>query len=123
MRISDWSSDVCSSDLTAVAQVRALGFDPRDVRHIIITHLDFDHAGGIEDFPAAAVHLTGREKVVADSKEGGAFVGRRRYRPRHRDEVIDWGLYPMGRGERGLGFVAVRGLGGLQPENLHVSYP
>src|SRR3546814_19661406 len=103
MRISDWSSDVCSpiycllieSDAglilvdtgfgtrdvdhphrrlseffltlnniqlrpeeTAVAQVRALGFDPRDVRHIIITHLDFDHAGGIEDFPAAAVHLT-----------------------------------------------------------------
>src|SRR3546814_3403 len=108
---------------TAVAQVRALGFDPRDVRHIIITHLDFDHAGGIEDFPAAAVHLTGREKVVADSQEGGAFVGRRRYRPQQWDEVIDWRLYPMGRGERWFGFEAVRDLDGLPPEILLVPLP
>src|SRR3546814_13106694 len=84
----------------AVAQGRGLCLEPRDVRHIIITHLDFDHAGGIEDFPAAAVHLTGREKVVADSQAGGAFVGRRRYRPQQWDEVIDWRLYPMGRRER-----------------------
>lgn len=38
---------------TAVAQVRRLGFDPADVRHIVVSHLDFDHAGGIEDFPRA----------------------------------------------------------------------
>ena len=47
---------------TALAQIRALGFSPADVRHIVITHLDFDHAGGIEDFPNAAVHLTARER-------------------------------------------------------------
>jgi glyoxylase-like metal-dependent hydrolase (beta-lactamase superfamily II) len=23
------------------------------VRHIVLTHLDFDHAGGLEDFPEA----------------------------------------------------------------------
>src|SRR3546814_13575657 len=113
MRISDWSSDVCSADL----------FDPRDVRHISITHLDFDHAGGIEDLPAAAGHVTGREKVVADSEEGGAFVGRRRYRPQQWDEVIDWRLYPMGRGERWFGFEAVRDLDGLPPEILLVPLP
>ena len=30
---------------------RALGFEPSDVRHIITTHLDLDHAGGLPDFP------------------------------------------------------------------------
>ena len=46
---------------TAVRQIEALGLSPSDVRHIVITHLDFDHAGGIEDFPQATVHLTRTE--------------------------------------------------------------
>ena len=81
-------------------QVPALGIDPTDVRHILVTHLDFDHAGGLEDFPNAAVHLTAREKEVADEQRGGTFVGTRRYRPHQWDEVTDWKLYPMGRGEK-----------------------
>ena len=32
-------------------QLEGLGHDPADVRHIITTHLDLDHAGGIGDFP------------------------------------------------------------------------
>lgn len=36
---------------TAARQVEALGFARSDVRHIVLTHLDFDHAGGLEDFP------------------------------------------------------------------------
>jgi glyoxylase-like metal-dependent hydrolase (beta-lactamase superfamily II) len=105
---------------TAISQVRALGFDPADVRHIVITHLDFDHAGGIEDFPNAAIHVTSREKDVALMGRGGAFVGRRRYRLQQWDEVIDWRLYPMGQGERWFGFDAVRDLDGLPPEILLV---
>lgn len=105
---------------TAIAQIRALGFDPRDVRHIVISHLDFDHAGGIEDFPNAVVHLTAREKEVADACKGGAFVGTRRYRPQQWDEAGDWRLYPMGGGEPWFGFDAVRQLGGLPPEILLV---
>ena len=31
---------------TAIRQIEALGFSTSDVRHIILTHLDFDHAGG-----------------------------------------------------------------------------
>lgn len=42
---------------TAVAQVRALGFDPADVRDVVVTHLDGDHAGGLPDFPHARVHV------------------------------------------------------------------
>lgn len=105
---------------TAVAQIRALGFDPAEVRHIVVTHLDFDHAGGLEDFPNAAVHVTAREKEVADAGRGGAFVGARRYRPAQWDGVADWHLYPMGGGEAWHGFDAVRDRHGLPPEILLV---
>lgn len=105
---------------TAVARVRALGFDPADVRHIVVSHLDFDHAGGLEDFPNAAVHVTAREKEVADERRGGALVSRKRYRPGQWDEVADWRLYPLGGGEPWFGFDAVRDLHGLPPEILLV---
>lgn len=103
---------------TAAARVRGLGFDPADVRHIVLTHLDFDHAGGIEDFPNALLHVTAREKEVADERRGGAFVSRKRYRPQQWDEADRWALYPLGGGERWFGFDAVRDLKGLPPEIL-----
>ncbi len=105
---------------TAVAQVRALGFDPGDVRHIVVSHLDFDHAGGIEDFANARIHVTAREKEVADAQRGGAFVSRKRYRPQQWDEATNWSLYPFGGGERWFGFDAVCDLEGLPPEILLV---
>lgn len=105
---------------TAVHQLRALGFHPEDVRHILVTHLDFDHAGGLEDFPNATVHILAREKEVADERRGGTFVGTRRYRPGQWDEVKDWALYPSGRGEPWMGFDCVRQLQGLPPEILLV---
>jgi glyoxylase-like metal-dependent hydrolase (beta-lactamase superfamily II) len=123
-RISPFFLNLCNVQLrpeeTAIAQLRALGFDPADVRHIVLTHLDFDHAGGIEDFPNAAVHVTSRERDSALVGRGGAFVGKRRYRPQQWDEVIDWRLYPMGHGERWFGFDVVRDLDGLPPEILLV---
>lgn len=36
---------------TAIHQVKALGYSPQDVRHIVLTHLDFDHAEGSRTFP------------------------------------------------------------------------
>lgn len=45
----------------AVRQVSRLGFPPEEVRHIVQTHLHFDHAGGIADFPHARVHVHRRE--------------------------------------------------------------
>lgn len=42
---------------SAIAQIRKLGHDPGDVRHIIPTHVDLDHVGGLADFPHAAVHI------------------------------------------------------------------
>lgn len=42
---------------TALEQIQGLGFKARDVKHIVPTHLDLDHAGGLSDFPEAAVHV------------------------------------------------------------------
>jgi glyoxylase-like metal-dependent hydrolase (beta-lactamase superfamily II) len=50
---------------TAVRQVEAMGLDPKDVRNIVSTHLDVDHAGGLGDFPEAEVHLFGPELPAA----------------------------------------------------------
>lgn len=108
---------------TAVAQIRALGFDPANVRHIVLTHLDFDHAGGIEDFPNARVHLLARERAAADSDRVRSFIGARRYRPPQWDEAIDWRLYADTQGEAWFGFDAVRDLDGLPPEILMVPLP
>lgn len=45
----------------AVRQVERLGFDCQDVQHIVLTHVHFDHAGGLPDFPHAQVHVHRRE--------------------------------------------------------------
>ena len=42
---------------SAVRQVARVGWQPEKVRHILLTHLHFDHAGGLADFPHAWVHV------------------------------------------------------------------
>ena len=55
---------------TAVAQLEALGHDPRDVTDIVLTHLDLDHAGGVGDFPRARVHVHESELAAARAPQG-----------------------------------------------------
>jgi glyoxylase-like metal-dependent hydrolase (beta-lactamase superfamily II) len=100
---------------TAIDRVERLGFSARDVRHIVLTHLDFDHAGGLEDFPEATVHVMQSEIDAAQDRRG--FIARRRYRPDLWDEVKRWKFYSAG-GEPWFGFEAVRDLDGLPPEIL-----
>jgi glyoxylase-like metal-dependent hydrolase (beta-lactamase superfamily II) len=106
---------------TAIRQIEVLGFKASDVRHIVLTHLDFDHAGGLEDFPHAAVHLMDKEHQAATGPREG-FVPRNRYRPRQFDEIRNWKRYGV-KGEPWFGFEAVRDLEGLPPEILMVPLP
>ncbi|MBU0495076.1 MAG: MBL fold metallo-hydrolase [Chloroflexi bacterium] len=46
---------------SAVRQVVRLGYDHRDVRHIVLTRMHFDHCGGLPDLPHASVHVHRRE--------------------------------------------------------------
>ena len=101
--------------LTAIEQVRALGFRAEDVRHIVLTHLDFDHAGGLSDFPAAQVHVLQREMDAARSTH--SFLGHRRYRHPQWDTVRNWQFYAP-EGDHWFGFQAVNDLRGLPPEIL-----
>ncbi|MBD1874775.1 MBL fold metallo-hydrolase [Nodosilinea sp. FACHB-131] len=100
---------------TAIEQIQHLGFSPSDVRHIVLTHLDFDHAGGLEDFPEATVHVMQSEIETARDRQG--FIASRRYRPNQWDEVKHWQHY-RAVGEPWFGFEAVRDLAGLPPEIL-----
>lgn len=107
---------------TALRQVEAMGHKASDVRHIVLTHLDFDHAGGVEDFPNAAIHVMDAEFNAASGPRAG-FVPANRYRPVQFDEVRDWRRYKGARGEPWFGFDAVRELEGLPPEILMIPLP
>jgi glyoxylase-like metal-dependent hydrolase (beta-lactamase superfamily II) len=106
---------------TALRQIERLGFHASDVRHIVLTHLDFDHAGGLEDFPGATIHLMAKEYETATGPRQG-FVPRNRYRPSQFNQITDWRTYGA-RGDRWFGFDAVRDMEGLPPEILLVPLP
>ena len=106
---------------TAVRQIEKLGYQAADVRHILLTHLDFDHAGGLEDFPNATVHLMDAEYRAATGPRDG-FVPRNRYRPTQFNGVRRWKRY-SGQGEAWFGFPAVRDIEGLPSEILFVPLP
>ena len=105
---------------TALAQIRRLGLNPADVRHVVLTHLDFDHAGGLDDFPQATVHLFEPEARAA--RERRSLLARRRFRPQQWQDGGPWREYPLA-GEPWFGFETVRGLQGLPPEILMVPLP
>jgi glyoxylase-like metal-dependent hydrolase (beta-lactamase superfamily II) len=105
-------------EMTAIRQIERLGFDPRDVRNIVLSHLDFDHAGGLDDFPWAAVHLLERERDAARAQR--TMLDRMRYRPQQWSTQASWRLYQGGEGESWFGFDAVRGLEGVPPEILFI---
>jgi len=101
---------------TAAAQVERLGFSVDDVRHVVLTHLDLDHAGGIFDFPRAHTHVLMAEQEAAVLRT--SLRERSRYRP-SLDDYARWRLYRP-RGESWYGFECVRALQGLPPEILFV---
>jgi glyoxylase-like metal-dependent hydrolase (beta-lactamase superfamily II) len=101
---------------TAIEQVRALGFAAEDVRHIVATHLDVDHAGGLPDFPGAQVHVLGRE---LDAAMHPSWRERERYVAAHWAHGPDWVRHEP-EGDEWQGFESVRILPGSDAQILLV---
>lgn len=97
---------------TAIEQVRSLGHDPADVRHILATHLDLDHAGGLGDFPRAKVHV---HRDELDAIRRRSFDTALRYRPAHWAHNPDWAEHTAD-GEAWFGFERARLLDELDVE-------
>lgn len=61
--------------LSIINQVQSFGIHPKDVSHIIFTHMHLDHIGGLSDFPWATAHVYQREWVAAKKREGLLGLG------------------------------------------------
>ncbi len=99
---------------TAFEQIRALGFEPGDVRHVAVTHLDLDHAGGLPDFPEAEVHVFETEHGVAIDP---SLRDRARYPRGHFAHGPRWRTHAVD-GDSWFGFESIRVLPGVDPEIL-----
>lgn len=109
------------ADMTAIRQVERLGFHASDVRDIILTHLDFDQAGGLDDFPRARVHLLTRERDAAAMQK--TWLDRQRYRPQQWSTRNRWVTYAPENGDHWMGLQCVRQLCGLPQDILLVPLP
>ncbi|MDX3586972.1 MULTISPECIES: MBL fold metallo-hydrolase [Streptomyces] len=111
---------VLRAEETAARQIEALGFQRDDVRHIVVTHFDSDHIGGLSDFPEAQVHTTAAEalgSVISPSRRE-----RIRYRPAqwaHGPKIVEH----TPDGEAWRGFAAARELDTIAPGIVLVSLP
>jgi glyoxylase-like metal-dependent hydrolase (beta-lactamase superfamily II) len=99
---------------TALGRIEALGFAAADVRHIVTTHLDLDHTGGLPDFPDAQVHVFANELAAAlhpSLRDRARYIGSHwRHGPRWVEHRSEDG------GDRWFGFESVRILPGLDVE-------
>lgn len=103
---------VCDEAETAIRQIERLGLDPGSVRHVVPTHLDVDHAGGLGDFPDAEVHVFEPELAAA---ENPSFQDRLRYIQAQWAHGPQWRPYEID-GDDWFGFESVRPLAGLKDE-------
>lgn len=107
-------------DETALRQVERLGFDRADVRHIVVTHFDMDHIGGIADFPEAQIHVTAAEVLGAVREP--TFREKTRFRPAqwaHEPKLVEHD--PAG--EKWRGFAAAKELDEIAPGIVLISLP
>jgi len=60
-----------------VSRLAAIGLRPEDIHVLIVTHLDGDHAGGTDRFPAAEIVIQRSHRAAARTIE--RFQGTRQY--------------------------------------------
>lgn len=84
----------CDTQEAAINQVNRLGYHPEDVRHIVLTHMHFDHCGGLPDFPWAKVHVHRKEyEMFTGGLHGWKDSA---YVRRHVARVAEWSFYETG---------------------------
>lgn len=96
-------------------QIESLGFKPTDIRHFVITHLDPDHAGGLNDFPDAQVHLYSHEYYQALNNRGSNPIWSYRLRSVDWAAAKKWNLYET-EGDSWNGLKCVRQLKGIKAD-------
>jgi glyoxylase-like metal-dependent hydrolase (beta-lactamase superfamily II) len=100
---------------TALEQIIKLGFKANDVRHIVPTHLDLDHIGGLSDFPKAKVHVFEPEYEAAMKPK--TVSEKNRYRAAQWAHKPSWVIHKP-QGERWKGFDSVRPIDAVSPDLL-----
>lgn len=101
-----------------VNQLPKLGYMPEDVKHILLTHMHFDHIGGLADFPHARVHVYQQEYEAFIQRKGNL---RAAYVPRHIAHKPDFVFY-MDTGEKWFDFDAIR-IQDFEPEMYFIPLP
>ncbi len=97
---------------TALTNIKMLGYSPKDVRHILLTHLDCDHANGLYDFPWATAHVYNEE--MKSALFGKSLQNRLRYNCQRLKQHENWEVYNNNVGDNWNGLknvCAVKGLG------------
>ncbi|NNP72981.1 MBL fold metallo-hydrolase [Acinetobacter defluvii] len=111
------SAIVSDPYLSAFHQIQKLGFKPSDVQHILVSHLDFDHAGGIGDFPNATVHILSNEFNAAQTFSS---KNKLRYRPQQFKNHTYWHFLEHEAGEPWFNFHRVQGFKIFKDEILMI---
>lgn len=97
----------------AVYQVERLGFNASDVTDVVATHLDYDHIGGLSDFPEATLHTMAVELAEARNP-AHTRGGQIRYRPAHTACIRNFEAYEeAGATILGMNAVELRNISGL----------
>lgn len=110
----------CREENTALRQIQALGYQAQDVRHIVLTHLDFDHAGGLADFPQAEVHISDEEYGAVT--EPRTLMERLRFRSDRWPRSELWHRYRP-EGDLWFGLSCMKDLRDLPPNILLIPLP
>ncbi len=72
---------------SVAAQLRERDVDPTGLKHVVLTHLHFDHASGIAEYPNATFVLSEIEWRAATEASRPQLQG---YRPAHFDYLFDY---------------------------------
>lgn len=107
-------------EMTALRQIERMGFCASDVRHILLSHLDFDHAGGLDDFLNATVHMLQIEREYAARQL--TWLDCQRFRPQQWSTRANWQVHAERGGDTWYGFERVLPLAGFSDDIAFIHF-